>query len=267
MATGLFKYFPTNCDKLKWFADGQILLTPPQYFNDPWDFLVRFEQWTDEELKEQCPASLSYSAKDFKEFRDAMTSVDFHAEESRNFQDEIGKIVGVVSLAENPFDRVMWAHYAESHCGFVAEFAHGEEFLEDGFRQRVGPFGSAAKVQYLKPYEQHPKWIRDSSNIEKDAKVLWTKHLKWDYEQEWRVVQSRDKATSSAASDGTPRSLLRFDPSHLLRVIFGLHICPTVEAKLREMLGCPKFKNVRKEKVGIDPITNELISSDLHQFS
>ena len=264
MATGLFKYFPTNCDKLKWFADGQILLTPPQYFNDPWDFLVRFEQWTDEELKEQCPASSSYSAKDFKEFRDAMTSVDFHAEESHNFQDEIGKIVGVVSLAENPLDRVMWAHYAGSHHGFVAEFAHGEEFLEDGFRQRVGPFGSAAKVQYLKPDEQHPKWIRDSLNIEKDAKVLWTKHSKWSDEQEWRVIQSHGNAAPCPASDGTPRSLLKFEPNHLIRVIFGLRICPIVEAKLSEMLGRPEFKHVRKERADINSITNELISYELH---
>jgi hypothetical protein len=263
MATGLFKYFPTNCDKLKWFANGQILLTPPEHLNDPWDFLVRFVQWTDAELKEQCPSSSSYSAKDFKEFRDAMTSTDFHAEESRDYQKEIGKRkrIGVVSLAENPLDRVMWAHYAESHRGFVAEFAHAEESLEDGFRQRVGPFGPAAKVQYLKPHEQQPECKRDSSNI---AKVLWTKHSKWDYEQEWRVVQSHDKATPSLASDGTPRSLLKFEPNHLIRVIFGLRICPTDEAKLSEMLGRPEFRNVRKERADINPVTNELISRELH---
>ena len=70
-----------------------------------------------------------------------MTGSDFHGEESRNYQKEIGKIIGVVALAENPLDRVMWSHYAESHRGFVADYAHGEESLEDGFRQRAGPFG------------------------------------------------------------------------------------------------------------------------------
>ncbi|MGP8219620.1 MAG: DUF2971 domain-containing protein [Limisphaerales bacterium] len=189
-----------------------------------------------------------------------MTGSDFHGEESRNYQKEIGKIIGVVALAENPLDRVMWSHYAESHRGFVAEYAHGEESLEDGFRQRAGPFGPAAKVQYLKPHEQPPECKRDNSNI---AKVLWTKHSKWDYEQEWRVVQSRDKATPGLASDGTPRSLLKFGPNDLMRVIFGLHICPTVEAKLRQMLSHSEFRNVRKERTDIDPITNELISREL----
>jgi hypothetical protein len=44
--------------------------------------------------------------------RDAM-SPDFLAEESRNYQDELSKIIGVVCLTEKPLDRLMWAHYAE----------------------------------------------------------------------------------------------------------------------------------------------------------
>src|ERR1700690_3800670 len=127
METGLFKYFPTNGDKLEWFASKQILLTPPEYFNDPWDFLVRFKPYTD--------AQLEIKAREMRlpieHLKQAVTSNDFLAEESRNYQKEIGKIIGVVCLAENPLDRLMWAYYAESHRGFVAEFAHCEEFLED----------------------------------------------------------------------------------------------------------------------------------------
>lgn len=265
MATGLFKYFPTDrdstgYDKLKWFIEKQILLTPPEYFNDPWDFRVRFETYTDaqlesEALKLQIP---------IEHLREVVMASDFPTEESRNYQKEVGKTIGVVSLAENPLDRVLWAHYAESHYGFVAEFAHGEEFLEDGFRQRVGPFGSAAKVQYLKPHEQQPEYERSGSNIAKNAKVFWKKHSEWDYEQEWRVVQSHNKATLGRTTDGKPRSLLKFEPSHLIRVIFGLRICPAVEAKVNEMLGRPEFKNVRKEKADINPVTNKLISCKLH---
>ncbi len=268
MATGLFKYFPSDGDesgqdKLRWFIGGQILLTPPEFFNDPWDFRVRFARWSDAELKKQCPFSSSLNVEDFNEFREAMTNADFHVGESCNYQKEIGKTVGVVSLAEESLDRRMWAHYAESHKGFVAEFAHCEEFLEDGYRQRVGPFGSAAKVQYLKPDEQQPECKRDNSNI---AKVLWTKHSKWDYEHEWRVVQSHshDKASHGRASDGTPRSLLKFEPNDLIRVILGLRIRPTVEAKLREMLGRQEYTNVRMERADIDPVTNELIPREMN---
>jgi hypothetical protein len=50
MSGALFKYFGTDNDKLNWFANGQVLLTPPKYFNDPWDFLARSEPHTDAEL-------------------------------------------------------------------------------------------------------------------------------------------------------------------------------------------------------------------------
>ena len=257
MATGLFKYFPADWEKLKWFTNGQILLTPPQYFNDPWDFLVRFEPYTDAQLKRKA-AELQLP---LEHLREMVMASDFLREESSDYQKEIGRIVGVVCLAENPLDRAMWAHYGGSHHGFLAEFAHGAEFLEDGFRQRVGPFGPAAKVQYLKPHEQQPECRRDLSNI---ANILWTKHSEWECEQEWRVVQSHaNRATLGQASDGTPRSLLGFDPKHLIRVIFGLRVCPTVEETLREMLGRPEFGNVRKERADIDSVTNELISREL----
>src|ERR1035437_118686 len=129
MTNGLFKYFPTDPDKLERFTNGQVYLTRPEFFNDPWDFRLRFEPWTDAQLREQCPSSSSYSAEVFREFKATMTSADFHADESLNYQKEIGRIVGVVSLAKEPLDRRMWAHYGESHKGFVAEFWSGEEFL------------------------------------------------------------------------------------------------------------------------------------------
>jgi hypothetical protein len=261
MMAGLFKYYPQDSDKLNWFANCQTLLTPPKYFNDPWDFLVLSEQWTEAELREQCPSSRSYSPEVFKEFKEAVTGADFHAGERSDYQEQIGKIVGVVSLAENPIDRIMWANYGGSHHGFVAEFAHGLEFVKDGFCQRAGPFGPAAKIQYLKPHKQPPKCKRDASNI---AQVLWTKHSEWVYEQELRVVQSHCKATPGKASDGTPRSLLKFEPKDLSRVIFGLRICSTVEAKLMQMLSRPEFRHVRKEAADIDPVTNKLILRGLH---
>jgi hypothetical protein len=262
MINGLFKYFPTDADKLEKFTNGQVYLTPPEHFNDPWDFRMRFEPWTDAQLREQCPSSSSYGPEVFREFKAAMTSANFHADESCNYQKEIGKIVGVVSLAEQPLNPLMWAHYAESHKGFVAEFWHGEEEpFEDDFYLRTGPFGPAAKVHYLKHREQQPECKRDLSNI---AKVLWTKHSEWEYEREWRVFQWHRAATPGQTKDGEPRSLLKFEPNQLIRVIFGLRICPTVEAELSKMLRRPEFRHVRKEKADIDLVaTRQLIACEL----
>jgi len=254
MLNGLCKYFPADRDKLKWFSNCQILLTPPQYFNDPWDFLVRFEPYTEVELREQAWKI----QRPIEEIRQVVKVHDFLTEESRDYQQQIGNTIGVVSLAENPFDRIMWAHYAESHHGFVAEFAHDETFFKDGFSQRVGPFGPAAKVEYLKPGAQQPECKRDVSNI---GKILWSKHSGWHYEQEWRVIQSHLRAESGQATDGTSRSLIRFKPRDLIRVVFGLRTCPTVETLLTQMLRQPEFRHVRIERACIDPVTNDLVPS------
>jgi hypothetical protein len=46
--TGLFKYF--SPDKLTFFENRLVLLTPPKFLNDPWDFLPQGRTATDEEI-------------------------------------------------------------------------------------------------------------------------------------------------------------------------------------------------------------------------
>jgi hypothetical protein len=247
MPNGLFKYFPRDGDKLEWLANCQVLLTPPEFFNDPWDFLVRCEPYTEQTL----PPGFGFMKVD-------AASDDFLMSESSDLQAGLSAQIGVISLTEKPLDRLMWAHYGESHRGFVAEFRHtDEETSASGFRLCDNPFGTAVKVNYQRT---QPVLKRNRSNIDE---VVLTKNLDWEYEQEWRVIQAKNKATTGRTRAGEPRSLLKFDPSHLVRVIFGLRICPKVEAKLREMLGRTEFRSVRKEKADIDPDTRELISREL----
>jgi hypothetical protein len=134
---------------------------------------------------------------------------------------------------------------------------HGDETKAQGIQIRSGTFGVAGKVSYP---AHLPRLKRDLDNM---AEVIWTKHSEWEHGQEWRVVASQDKATPGRTSAGEPRSLLKFEPRHLIRVIFGLRFCPEVEARPREMLGRPEFRNVRKEKADIDPATRQLISREL----
>ena len=253
MTNGLFKYFPKDPDKLEWFANGQILLTPPKYFNDPWDFLVRSEPYTDAEIETQA-RTLNIPLHELKQ---ATMEHDFLSGESSDYQAEISKRVGVVCLNEEPLDRIMMAHYAESHRGFVAEFWHGDETESHGVAIRLGPFGPAGKVSYRK---QPPLLRRDLENM---AIPLWTKHTAWEYEREWRVVQSLDIATRVQTKYGENRFLLKFEPSYLCRVIFGLRISRAVEGRLEEMLNRPEYKHVRKEQVIINAASSELETREL----
>jgi hypothetical protein len=248
MTTGLFKYFPTDEDKLEWFAKGQILLSPPKYFNDPWDFLVHSEPYTDAELENRAK-ELEVSLQSLKQ---ASMESDFLSEESLDYQEQISKLVGVVCLNENPVDRTMAAYYAESHRGFVAEFRHGEEANAEGIKIRPGPFGQAGKVLYV---PQQPLLKRDLSNM---AEVIWAKHSSWQNEREWRVVQSLDKASRGQTRSGEERFLINFEPAQLVRVIFGIRASSAVKAALKTMLARSEYRHVRQEEMVVHPTSREL---------
>ena len=51
--TGLFKCF--SPDKLDFFENRLVLLTPPKFLNDPWDFLPKGRTLTNDEIfREDC---------------------------------------------------------------------------------------------------------------------------------------------------------------------------------------------------------------------
>ena len=245
MPDGLFKYFPTDEDKLERFTNGQVYLTPPKYFNDPWDFLVRCESYTEQTL----PPGFGFMKED-------AASPDFLMSESSELQDGLSAQVGVISLAEEPLDRLMWAHYGESHRGFVAEFWHSDEGTsEAGFRLCRSPFEAAVKVDYQ---PTQPVLKRDTSNMEE---VVLTKHSDWKHEKEWRVIQALNTGDPHPKRKGFV--LVRFKPAHLLRVIFGLRVSPKVKFQLKQMLHGREFEHVLKEEVYIDPSSSELKSRPL----
>src|ERR1043166_4377321 len=160
MPNGLFKYFSPDEDKLERFTNGQIYLTPPKYFNDPWDFLLRSEPPNEAQVKKEVPF---LRARDVPDFLKQVSSAESLEAEAREQQEELSKIIGIVCLTEEPFDRLMWAYYGESHRGFVAEFGHSDEGTSaSGFRLCDSPFGAAVKVDY-QPTEPLK---RDKSNME-----------------------------------------------------------------------------------------------------
>ena len=168
IVNGLFKYFSTDHYRLAKLANHQILLTPPKYFNDPWDFLVQREPATAVEIrtlfeefeKERAaretdvglllPASFLEQAKEerFTQFKAAVTRPEYLEKEGPQMQDGLSKLFGVVSLTGDPLNRLMWARYADAHRGVAVEFAYVNETEVQGFRVVGSPFGLALKVMY-----------------------------------------------------------------------------------------------------------------------
>lgn len=255
---GLFKYFPVDLDKVETLARQQILLTPPKYFNDPWDFLVRRDPITDDEIRmlfekfqRERPTSLSLD-----EFKTSITRREFTEREGPDMQAGLSKIVGVVSLTSDPCNRLMWGYYADSHRGFVAEFAHGPAKESEGVEVVVSPFGPAIRVSYA---SKPPTSRADFSN---PLQVYFTKHEEWRHEKEWRVVEQLAAAVPEP-KDGKTFYMLGFNPKDLVRVILGLRIDSGLERQLSEILDSKEFAHVKKERMKIDAPSGQLASSDI----
>src|SRR5258706_3941347 len=194
---GLFKYFPP--DKLDFFENRLVLLTPPKFLNDPWDFLPKGRNLTDEEITKECqkfekemaegkpvPAELAQLRPEerWQRFDIAGKSQAFAEGLPNCAKEYVSKKYGIVSFAEKPSCRLMWAHYAESHSGFVAEFIASDHFVEP---EEKLPSCSCigfpvCKVKYPPSFKPRP-WTADSI-----VGASWSKHPLWEYEQEWRML-------------------------------------------------------------------------------
>jgi hypothetical protein len=171
-------------------------------------------------------------------------------------QDGLSKFIGVVSLTSDPYNRLMWGYYADSHRGFVAEFVHGPATESHDVETVVSPFGPAVKVTYASSL---PTFRAGFSN---PLQVYYTKHEEWDHEDEWRVVQYLTAATPKP-KDGKTFYLLRFKPQYLVRVILGLRVDPEIERRLSAMLDTKEFAHVKKERMKIDASSGKLASLDI----
>src|SRR5580658_5875512 len=112
MKNALFKYFPTDSEKLDAFVNRQVYFTPPKYFNDPWDFLARSDPYGEKHIAGEIP---SLSGSGLREFAECVNAPDSLEHEAGEQQDGLSKLIGVVCFTEDPRNRVMWAHYGESH--------------------------------------------------------------------------------------------------------------------------------------------------------
>jgi len=244
-ASGLFKYFAPSEEKLVLFENSSVMVTPPLYLNDPWDFLPTVRSFTKQELEQAGP--------------------NVETEYPQFFQTEISKMCGIISLTEKPLCRLMWAHYAESYAGFVAEFDAPYRGQKHGNAMRASAEGPAIQVGYITRAEPH---VWDKTDI---FDACCTKHPQWKYEQEWRVISPLSKLSnfpsiSSRTCVSGERICWSFEPSRLHRVIFGMRMKPVVKNRLLDMLHHDDFKHVKIQMTAVDPKSGELIAieSDLH---
>ncbi len=161
--------------------------------------------------------------------------------------------VGIFSLTELDTNELMWAHYADSSKGIAIGFerSDGSKLTNDDHclkveysNDRPDFKGQGLKLE-VSFYLTGPNSQRISFNDSTFKKAVSTKNTIWEYEKEWRYIES--KAGSYPL------------PSTLKEVIFGLK-CPAYTRKKYINLIAKNFdNNIEFYEIVIPQHTNKLL--------
>lgn len=161
---------------------------------------------------------------------------------------EFGERCGILSLAEAPDVDLMWAHYADSHRGFVIGFDEAHPFFD---RQR-GPdddFFHLRRVIYREP-------VAYASLADLDGEAfLLSKGPRWAYERELRMVLPVDPASPTFVGPGGDAIHLRdFPPDAVECVIVGARGTPGLRRALADLVASDgRYGHVRLQQAVLDP--------------
>lgn len=137
----------------------------------------------------------------------AFANMDLGADEI--LQEMMGQF-GVFCVSEIPDNHQMWAHYASSGRGFVAEFDSEHPF----FRPQDATRNLLRKVRYadeiISEFWQNPLYL------------FQVKERGWSFEREWRVLKN---LSDCDAATGTERDvhICYVKPGMIKSIIFGYH--------------------------------------------
>lgn len=124
---------------------------------------------------------------------------------------------GVLSLTTSNDNLVLWAHYGDSHRGIVIG-------LRPGHAPLLKHPGESKSEGELLPVSYGPnRAVVAVDHIDLPVDVLFQKHDRWQYEDEWRMVRRLERC-DVALKDGSGKErffLCEIDPVAVARVDVG----------------------------------------------
>lgn len=199
----LYKYL--HPDRITVLRDGEIRFSSPKVLNDPFELkphisAIASQESIDAEIDKSFPTALAEEYEKLPlQLRNELSLQQFTAfidMQFPNIKSEIKAVaksvtspvqqlmantfeemIGILCLTESPSNLLMWAHYADSHQGFVVEFDCNSQF----FDQQKGPQDELRHLRKVNYAERRPSMIL---NEIADFSPFLSKSLDWSYEAE-----------------------------------------------------------------------------------
>ncbi len=136
---------------------------------------------------------------------------------------EIHNVKGVLALSSKNNNILMWSHYTFNHKGLCFGF----EFDTDSIPK-------PKRVKYQTHYDDIWGWLFTDEEIV--DRILYSKSVDWEYEDEYRIVVDSIRAE-------------KFSKNSLKEIVFGSKMCK--EDKLEIINECEKF--------GLNPVFKQAV--------
>lgn len=106
--------------------------------------------------------------------------------------------VGILSLTDDPFNELMWAHYAGNHKGFVIGLDSESTF----FRPKPGEPRMCGELMNVLYTDTTPVVYVEPGKLDIPKELFFVKTTKWAYEREWRMIKYLPMADEILENDG-----------------------------------------------------------------
>lgn len=275
----LYKYVTE--ERLSILEDGLIRFTQPQAFNDPFELKPHIaslannsdiENHFDKNLGPILREEYEKLPKPFKEavpFSAFLAFAETKKDEMRAGAVEMAqkampiiretlyvgfeKNIGILSLTENHKNLLMWAHYANSHQGFVIKFDGTHEF----FDQRKSEHD---QLRHLKKIKYSPQRVSLTLNKVTNFDAFLVKGNDWEYEQEWRIIFSLADAAHTIQSEPHDIYLFQLPFPAIKSILIGARASKeTKERILDTVTSNPALKHVEIISVAVHESRFELV--------
>ena len=191
---------------------ANIYLSARGGLNDPFDTRVHIATATDEQCEEFRQKILKSDVPASEGDRESIRadSADGIRARFRLAVESTLDNMGIYSLTETIDNALMWAHYANSHAGICLAFlSHDGKRSLDAFPILYG------RDHFVVTGLDHGQII-DACLQKSDS---------WEYEKEWRIIESRKASTLHSVK-----------PHFLRAIVLGIRSSPSTARTVRQML-------------------------------
>lgn len=155
------------------------------------------------------------------------------------FMEVTNRDIGVLSLTESNNNELMWAHYADSHNGYVIGFESEHSF----FKPTNSDPKSCGELMNVVYGDISPVVYIETGSFSIPKEVFFTKTERWSDEREWRIIKMLEHA-----NEQINESIYLFEvPSDAIKeVIFGCKVTSKareeIESNFQELVPHVTFR-------------------------